>query len=476
MFFSSCSAPATGLNKFRYKLRSEEQIKFDLFSAVTNYNLPKFLSLLACGAPVDFQVLQNYSYRVNRYYHSTPPPAWGDLPLIHLVAMTPGTDQMLTALIASGADVHVQHEKVICYNNSGNILQNMLYMHLNPHVFQLLIHAGVDVNAVNSKGVSVVTALLSDETFVTRVGGNRPAHSNKIDILQLLIDKGATLTAANVQSMLKLIAANTLTISEIKLLQSCLDKEIDLTPESGGNFLHFLAGPLSFDAVDAQQLLVTLVNKVMLLGTSLNAQDNQGRTPLSLSAQHSRSVFDLLISQVDINLADNEQITPLHYAAQSSLPCLSKLLELGASIEAKDKDGATALHYAVKSEAATAFSTRTTELLDKLADINAVDATGARAIDYAVNSPLLLLLLQRGAVADGCDNAGTTTLMRAIACGNLFNANALLEVGADIWARNNACKSALTFALASPNQQTLAFVQTAMLMQGHATVKPRLAP
>lgn len=92
------------------------------------------------------------------------------------------------------------------------------------------------------------------------------------------------------------------------------------------------------------------VTKLLDEGQAVDALQN-GQTALCIAAMNNKlSILGLLIAKgADVNHAtDVDGTTPLMYASKSgSLDAVKALLAQGAKIEAYDKVGANALHYAV---------------------------------------------------------------------------------------------------------------------------------
>lgn len=96
------------------------------------------------------------------------------------------------------------------------------------------------------------------------------------------------------------------------------------------------------------------VRALLAAGASIEARDEDGRTPLfSAVLGGSIGLVGLLIEHgCDINARDNDGFTPLHYAAQEYLPEIARLLVAkGADVNARDEDGNTVLWRAVFSSA-----------------------------------------------------------------------------------------------------------------------------
>ncbi|CAM9552547.1 unnamed protein product [Ectocarpus fasciculatus] len=107
-------------------------------------------------------------------------------------------------------------------------------------------------------------------------------------------------------------------------------------------------------------------------------------------------IRDLVSSGVKVDAQDEEGRTPLHFAAdrgQSSV--ISSLLALGAAVDSRDSDGMTPLAYAVACE-----NEKEVELLVQAgADANAADNDGCTPISSAEDSVKHLLLRPQSSAA-----------------------------------------------------------------------------
>ena len=122
------------------------------------------------------------------------------------------------------------------------------------------------------------------------------------------------------------------------------------------------------------------------------------------------------------------------------------LLENGASVEAKDKLGRTAVLSAVQSRNAAAVDV----LLAKGADVNARDAQQGTALQRAAgsfgNQAMVEALLNAGADVNAADKNGQTPLMWAARWGDSGRVQALMDGGANVDLRDSKGMSALDYA------------------------------
>lgn len=89
-------------------------------------------------------------------------------------------------------------------------------------------------------------------------------------------------------------------------------------------------------------------------GIDINAQTTPGghTALIHAAAAGSADIVDVLCEHPDLkcDLVNDDGITALHAAAQGgSLSCVNKMLEKGCPLQAKDKEGNTALFYAIQS-------------------------------------------------------------------------------------------------------------------------------
>lgn len=225
-------------------------------------------------------------------------------------------------------------------------------------------------------------------------------------------------------------------------------------------------------------------------GAELEARDRRGLTPLHYAAQNSRAaaVSALADAGANVNAEDREGRTPLHWAvfsrsgtakwdswefafARRCFPdpqlrgiaegvatvietvryqaelvwsdpeVVRVLLDAGAMWSARDKRGATPLHYAA------AFSPNqatVSVLLEAGARAGIKDKMNSTPLHDAAgngNAAVAMVLLDAGAELGSRDRRGDTPLHRAVAHGHSDVAAVLLDAGAEVRVRNRRRKT-----------------------------------
>ncbi len=186
----------------------------------------------------------------------------------------------------------------------------------------------------------------------------------------------------------------------------------------------------------------------------------------------------LLDRGANVNETDNDGATPLMLSAEGNaylpynLPLVQLLIDARASIEAHDSRGLTALHHAVYAGKTDVVRL----LIDSGALLNKKTNDGKTPLFYAVEygkMPSLELLIARHAQIDVPDAQGDTPLMIASE-GNAYMPNntpmveALLAAGAKVDTLDPHGRSALHRASAEPKPEAVR-----VLLEHHAKVNLR---
>jgi len=193
-----------------------------------------------------------------------------------------------------------------------------------------------------------------------------------------------------------------------------------------------------FKAVTAKS--AEKAGKALSRGCSANAKDDYGTTVLSMVAasgdEEGEEMVKLFIEKgADVNAPNCYGRTPLHQVKTNESAEL--LIAKGADVKAAEGLlGLTPLHWAASDNRHEVVGV----LLDKGADVNAKNKNGATPLHLAASrnsKEAAELLIEKGADKGATDGSGNTPMHRAAKCGQKDVLQLLLEKGADRAARNS---------------------------------------
>ena len=149
-------------------------------------------------------------------------------------------------------------------------------------------------------------------------------------------------------------------------------------------------------------------------GADVNLSTDNNRTPLMTACEygHVNTVTFLIEHGANVNLQDRDGLTAVHYAVRGSQACeiLSCLMENGADVDAKTFDDCTPL-----MRAAEIGDTKVaTFLIEHGANVDLPDKTGATALYYALKCPgnlceVMSFLIENGADINACTSYNCCT-------------------------------------------------------------------
>lgn len=186
-------------------------------------------------------------------------------------------------------------------------------------------------------------------------------------------------------------------------------------------------------------------------GAIVDLQDKRNKSSLhygvdraSFTGDTSFDVLSCLLNHgADINAPMNGKCTPLMMACRShhvSLPLVNFLLQQGANVHLKDKDGKTALHFACENRS---WKPASCDLLNCLtengADINALRKDNSTPLMVASSCggvDQITFLIKRGANVHLQDKNGDTALHHAARNNSLETVCALTAAGASQMCNN----------------------------------------
>jgi ankyrin repeat protein len=206
------------------------------------------------------------------------------------------------------------------------------------------------------------------ETMLSFLCGPRVQECEVVPLARLLIQRGANMEVKDWRSQTVLFRAIYHSYYEIAALLLAHGADPNAVNERGGTPL-FLA---------TREGNAEMVNLLLEHDAAVDARDAIGNTPLLVAIECKKgSVIPALLAHgADAGACNQYGKTPLHHASRwfdnDHLEWAKSLLEKGALVNAADKSGETALHWAVQTAATGMvglFMVRF--LLENGADVNA---------------------------------------------------------------------------------------------------------
>lgn len=249
---------------------------------------------------------------------------------------------------------------------------------------KLLISKGVDVNATDKDFDDRDSR--KDIFYTANRDGKTALHyAAEIDGSEEIVDEllkvnGININAIDGKGRTPLQGAVYAGGSKVEVVKKLLVAKVELTPPNEETKLHFFASVTDLNAklFDDELLITDDVN--------LNERDDKGRTALHYAVMHNQlhAVKALIAKGASVNASDADGKSVLHYAHFANESVVKELLEKRADVKAVDsKDRDTPLHSALKIWPAVneAF---VKALINAGADVNAKNKNGATPVSLAI--------------------------------------------------------------------------------------------
>lgn len=348
------------------------------------------------------------------------------------------------------------------------------------HIATISGHTGIVKYLLTEKS----SIRLSDLLQAQDIAGSTPLHEavryGQVEIAKLLLESGAkidALDAVGKTPFLLIIPEN----KQYEMYSTLLSFNAKATEKDmfGDTVLH--VATMANVSTKVLQLLVSY-------GSPVNERNKQGITPLSLAIEKNNTPHVIFYAQngADINAQDMQGNTPLGRALESPSIDMLKTLITPKNVLSKDSDGQTPLHIAIIKDSPFEYIQY---LIDSGADVNARNKNGDSVLYLAVkknkkdvgdvllsrnadifatntenNSPLRIALTEGGEVQDWLitsrtlnivDGSGNTPLHYA-AEWNLKDAlSSLIQKGANVNAVNSNGESALFSAVKADSPEII---------------------
>ena len=337
-------------------------------------------------------------------------------------------------------------------------------------VLSCLLENGADVNNIGDDTITCTPLMIASRkgnvnivAFLIRHGASIDRevifHSNNTaihyavendrdscEVLSCLVENGADVNkGANNNCTPLMIASRKGNVNNV----ACLIRhgaDIDLQDEYGKTALHY--------AVENYHGSCEVLSCLLENGADVNKGANNNCTPLMIASKKGNvnNVACLIRHGADIDLQDEYGKTALHYAVENyhgSCEVLSCLLENGADVNKGANNNCTPLMIASKMSNVNNVAL----LIRHGADIDLQNKNGRTALHYAVENycgscEVLSCLLENGAdVNKGTDDINCTPLMIASRKGQVNVVALLIRHGANIECQDKCGNTALHHAV-----------------------------
>ncbi|MCL2214982.1 MAG: ankyrin repeat domain-containing protein [Treponema sp.] len=330
--------------------------------------------------------------------------------------------------------------------------------------------------AVRKGNVSVVSMLLAKGADVNSrdARGNTPLHTGvpsevHKEIVTMLIGKGADPNLRDEYGETPLHIAIILNRS-LDVIQALLNGGSDV-------YIRNIEGKTPL-YLAVQERRNSLIPVLITSGSEIFSADNSGLTPFDIAIKSDNNTFFQLITNETIIQRDSKGNTVIHASVinRGNPEHLSRILDSGALIDARNRDGDTALHISVRtnqrengefliSSGANIFALNGTgdsplyialssspmrQWIINSDTLIAKDGLGNTILHYAAEWNLnnaIPLIIRSGIHANAVNAAGQTPLFMAIRTDNTSTIRTLIENNANLNARDNQGTSALHAAV-----------------------------
>jgi len=359
-------------------------------------------------------------------------------PLLLVLESRRGDDTETTQLLLEhGASVHVR-------NKSGQMPLHLASHHGLFGGVESLLKFGADVDAQDNDTMTPLLLVLE-----SRRGGYTKTT-------QLLLEHGASIHVRNKSGQMPLRLALHHELFGVVALLVKFGADVDAQDSDTMTLLLLLLESRRGDDTETTQLLLEH-------GASIHVRNEDGQTPLHLASHQGFSgiVTLLLKFGADVDAQDNDTMTPLLLVLESrrgdDIETAQLLLEHGASVHMRNKNGQMPLHLALHHRLFNIVALlmkfgadADAQDNDMMTPLLLVSQSQLFGCEYPQITKTVQLLLEHGASVDARNKSGQMPLHLASHHGLLGIVGLLLKFGADVNAQDNDTMTPLH--LVSQNQ------------------------
>jgi len=296
------------------------------------------------------------------------------------------------------------------------------------------------------------------------------------EMIELLLSHGAPINGKGREGYTVLY--NAALSGRLELVRMLLARGADpsITVAGGKSILHSVTVGSMRNYPEIAELLIRN-------GADVNAKDQKGRTPLETCCYYgTREVIDVLcrhgasidsadeavaagdVKRAEMMIRRDGRLLTARFGDEGELinmgarrgrtDTVAMLIDMGASIEARDIGDRTPLHLT----ASHGHLDTAALLLARGAVVSALDGDGASPLHLAVTGEMASLLISKGAKVELKDRNGNTPLHRAALRGSRDVLAVLVAHGASIRERNRKGQQPLDLACDWDNRKAIGFL------------------
>ena len=355
-------------------------------------------------------------------------------------------------------------------------------------LINFLLDKKIDVNIKSTSGatalheavrvgnIDVITRIINSGANVNSRDGNNntplhtgsPAESHR-EVVTLLLNSGADPNLRDDHGDTPLHIVITLN-RQLDVIEAFLNKNSDV-------HIRNIQGKTPL-YIAVQENRMSLIPALLKNGSEIFAADNSGVTPFDIAVKENESIFNLLIVPETVNQRDSAGNTMLHAAVRNRANPLqiARILDTRALVDARNRDGDTALHIAVRmnqkesgefliSRGALIFSLNAAghsplflaltsepirDWIINPATIVLKDGLGNNMLHYAAEWNLtnaIPIIIKNGLSVDETNDRGETALFMSIKNNSPSAISVFLENNANINVRDTQGNSGLHTAI-----------------------------
>lgn len=330
---------------------------------------------------------------------------WSRSPLLFAFEYSKNV-KMIEFILALGANIN---------KPSGNESKTPLHAADTPHLIRLLLEKGANIDALDRFGQSKLHRVV-----------NHSKSDGSMEILQMLIDFKASVNTKDILGNSPLISAAA--DASDQALQLLLANGADLSA-CNKNGENALIGAMRRRYVKDREKTIQLL---LDAGADPNFRTKGGRETPFMVACDSRGVAPndirmLINAGADIDAKDKDGQTALMRVVNSSVPMVKFLIKAGAKLDLQDSNGKTAAMIASTPHGSSKWKSSALEQLVQAGANLALEDKNGRTALQTENADAAIFLLDAGLVPNAVD--GQCLLRLAVTQNHLALATKILAKG-----------------------------------------------